>query len=302
MVSVGIDVGGTGVKGVRLGPDGFIEHSSEAPTTAHDPDTIHDTVVRLAKELGVSPEVPLGVAVAGFIDPTRRLVQFSPNIAWTNRPLASELEESLGVSVVLENDANAACFGEFHRGAGAGATSLAMFTLGTGVGGAVMDGGRLLVGSTGMAGELGHLPIAGNTKSCGCGATGCLETLASGTAIVDRVRELIHQPQAGADEVTEFLRTDESLRNEVFDGVATALAQAIIVVKAVTNPERVVIGGGVMEKSGDVLLERIRQRVSDAISGGFYPAAPDIVAAALGNRAGGIGAALLAAAHHEATL
>jgi glucokinase len=292
--SVGIDVGGTGIKGVRLDDDGVIVDQVADQTTADDPDALVATIISQASRLGVSPEVPLGVAVAGFLDPERRIVQFSPNISWRNRALARELGDALGVSPTLENDANAACYGEYRQGAGRGATALAMFTLGTGVGGAVMESGRLLVGSTGTGGELGHIPIIRDGLVCGCGLSGCLETVASGTAIVARVREYSGRPGATPDEVTELLHADLSLRDRVFSDVADALAKAIVTLRAVTNPDTVVIGGGVIDRAGSLLLDMISQRVNEGLAGAFFSATPRVVAATLGNRAGGIGAALLA--------
>lgn len=294
MFSVGIDVGGTGIKGVRLADDGVIVDSADDPTTPHDPDTLVATIIAQARRLGVGPEVPLGVAVAAFVDPTRQVVQFSPNISWTNRALVQELADALGVPVVLENDANAACYGEYRQGAGGDATTLAMFTLGTGVGGAVMESGHLFVGSFGMAGELGHMPVVSDGAVCGCGLSGCLETVASGTAIVARVKELSGSPHATPDDVTEMLRMDDVLRDRVFTEVADALAHAIVTLRAVTNPDTVVIGGGVMDRSGSVLLDMISDKVSERLSSASFSAAPAIVAATLGNRAGSIGAALLA--------
>ena len=294
MFSVGIDVGGTGIKGVRLDDDGVIVDSANDITTPHDPDTLVATIISQARQLGAGPGVPVGVAVAGFLDPARQVVQFSPNISWTNRPLVDELTRALGVSVALENDANAACYGEYRRGAGRHSTTLAMLTLGTGVGGAVMESGRFLVGSSGIAGELGHIPIDPNGVVCGCGLSGCLETIASGTAIVARVRQLTGSPQATADEVTEVLQTDSGLRDGVFADVADAVAQAIVTLRAVTNPDTVVMGGGVMDRSGALLLDMISQRVTERLSGASFSAIPNVVQATLGNRAGGIGAALLA--------
>lgn len=298
MLSVGIDVGGTGIKGVRLDSDGTIVDHAEDPTTPHDPDTLVGTIIAQARRLGAGPGVPVGVAVAAFVDPTRQVVQFSPNISWTNRALVQELTDALGVSVVLENDANAACYGEYRLGAGRDATTLAMFTLGTGVGGAVMESGHLLVGSFGVAGELGHMPVVTDGVVCGCGLSGCLETIASGTAIVARVRELSGSHHATFDEVTDILRNDEALRGRVFSEVADALAHAILTVRVVTNPDTVVIGGGVMDRSGSILLDMVSQAVSKLLSNASFAAAPKIVAATLGNRAGGIGAALLA--RHQA--
>jgi glucokinase len=292
--SIGIDVGGTGIKGVRVDGEGVIVDEVSDLTTADDPDTMVATIVSQARRLGVTPGVPLGVAVAAFVDPERRVVQFSPNISWTNRALLQELTDELGVPVVLENDANAACYGEYRLGAGRDAKTLAMFTLGTGVGGAVMESGRLLVGSSGIAGELGHIPIVSDGLVCGCGLSGCLETIASGTAIVARVREMTGTPDATADQVTDLLRADQSLSHTIFSGVADAVAQAIVTLRVVTNPGTVVIGGGVMDRSGTILLDMISERVRRRLESSSFDATPRVVAATLGNRAGGIGVALLA--------
>jgi glucokinase len=302
VVSVGIDVGGTGIKGVRLDDNGLIVEQAESPTTADDPDALVETIIAQARQLGAAPGIPLGIAVAAFVDPDRRVVQFSPNISWSQRPLADDVEQALGVGVVLENDANATCFGEYRQGAGRGASTLAMFTLGTGVGGAIMESGQILVGSSGIAGELGHIPSVAHGRRCGCGLFGCLETIASGTAIVGRVRELTGQLDATSDEVTEMLRADSALRDEVFVAVADALSHAIVTLRAVVNPDTVIIGGGVMDRSGDALLRPVIDRVGARLGEAFFPATPRVVAATLGNRAGAIGAALLAADQASATL
>lgn len=294
MAAVGIDVGGTTIKGVRLVDDGTIDATASTPTPSHDPDKLVSTLVHQALELGVGEGSVLGVAVAAFLDPTRRIVQFSPNISWANRPLASELEDILGVRVVLENDANAACFGEYRQGSGIGARSLAMFTLGTGVGGALMVGGELIVGSSGIAGELGHLVTVGGTSRCGCGARGCLETVASGTAILTQVRHLTGRHDAGPDEATDILMSSHSVRGRVLGEVADALADAIVTIRTVTNPDAVIIGGGVVDSAGHELVERIRQRVEQKLAGLFFSSSPTVLEATLGNQAGGIGVALLA--------
>lgn len=274
--------------------DGFDDQGADVASASDNPDLLVATIVNQARGLGAGPGVPVGVAVAAFVDPTRRLVQFSPNISWAMRPLADELEGHLGGSVVLENDANAACYGEYHRGAGKGSGSLAMFTLGTGVGGAVMVDGQLLVGAQGAAGELGHLPCASSDFRCGCGGVGCLETVASGTAIVRRVRELTGSREASFDDVTALLTAHADLRSKIFDEVGYALAQAIVAVQAIANPDTVILGGGVMDRSGPGLLDAVRGQLANLLSQQHFSRAPQVIPAALGNRAGAVGAALLA--------
>ena len=291
-------MGGTGVKGVVWRSDGTTGHTQEAASTPDNPELLVSTIIDQARALGAGPETPVGVAVAGFLDPTRRLVQFSPNIIWTMRPLAQEMEDALGVAVVLENDANAACYAEYQRGAGRGATSLAMFTLGTGVGGAVMVDGHLLVGSRGAAGELGHLPAHPGGRRCGCGGVGCLETVASGTAIMSRVQELTGVVGTSPDHVTAVLTENPDLRQQIFDEVGSALARAIVAVQAVTNPDTVILGGGVMDRSGTELCDAVSHHLDRELSSRHFSLAPQVVQASLGNRAGAIGAALLAAHRH----
>lgn len=295
---IGIDIGGTQIKGLRL-RGSTVEHAVSTPTPADDPEALVDAVVDQIVELRHSPNDSVGVAVAAFLDPTRRIVTFSPNIAWSTVPLAEILASRVGGPVVLENDANAACYAEFAMGSGQGSSSLAMLTLGTGVGGAVMVDGQLVTGASGVAGELGHLPLGPGSRPCGCGGVGCVETVASGTAIVSRVREYLGKPDATADDVASALDSDSSLRDVVLRDVGEALARSILTLHRVTNPQRVIIGGGVMERSGEAILAAIAQASKALTVGSHGDTWPEVVPAALGNRAGGIGAALLA--RHQAT-
>lgn len=293
MAHIGIDIGGTHIKGIRF--DGTtIQHSVTSPTPADDPEALIDEVVAQILDLQDSDTTPVGVAVAAFLDAARKTVTFSPNIAWSNVPLAEILERRVGTRIVLENDANAACYGEYVLGAGQGTSQLAMLTLGTGVGGAIMVDGRLVTGGTGVAGELGHLPLGSGAKTCGCGAAGCVETVASGTAIVARVRQLVGKPDATADEVTEVLEGDAAVRSDVLREVGEVLAKTIITLHRVTNPQRVVIGGGVMERSGGHIIEAINDAAGHLLTSRADTKWPELVPATLGNRAGGFGAGLLA--------
>lgn len=291
---VGIDVGGTSVKGVRLGDRGTILHEAVAPTTPHDANTLVRTIVDLARELQSDTAGAVGVAVAGFLDRDRSIIQFAPNIAWANRPLKNELEQMLQVPVLLENDANAAALAEYHLGAGKAATSLVMFTLGTGVGGAIVHEGRLLTGHHGVAGELGHLIVLGGERECGCGRRGCLETVASGTAMVDTVREHASMQEVTSDEVITALRADRSLQERLLGGVASGLADAISVLQTVLDPHVVIFGGGVVDRAGALLLPYVERALKERTRSQHFPIQPELRLAELGNRAGAIGAALVA--------
>ena len=293
MAEIGIDIGGTQIKGLRL-RDSMVESTLTTPTPGTDPEALIDAVVDQIVQLRESVADPVGVAVAAFLDQTRRRVMFSSNISWSNVPFADILEERTGSRVVLENDANAACYGEYVMGAGRGSPALAMVTLGTGVGGAVMVDGHLITGGSGVAGELGHLPLGPGSRTCGCGVVGCVETVASGTAIVARVREHLGSADATAGDVATALEKDQGLRDMVLRDVGQALARTILTLHRVTNPERVIIGGGVMDRSGDYILAAIDSQASQLMAGSQVADWPQVVSATLGNQAGGIGAALLA--------
>jgi len=300
VASIGIDIGGTHIKGLRL-RGSTVERMVSTPTPATDPESLIDAVVDQIVELRESPDDAVGVAVAAFLDSTRRRVTFSPNIFWSNVSLADILDSRVGGRVVVENDANAACYGEYAMGSGQGATSLAMLTLGTGVGGAVMVDGQLVTGASGVAGELGHLPLGPGSRTCGCGGVGCVETVASGSAIVARVRERAGIAEATPDDIVTVLEKDPALRESVLHDVGEALARTILTLHRVTDPERVILGGGVMDRSGEYILAAIEQAARALVAGSQGTEWPLVVPATLGNRAGGIGAALLARETANAT-
>lgn len=295
MYALGVDLGGTRIKSGVVDADGVV-HDFGSVATPGNPDDIVDavaqSVTRLRGDHGISQ---VGVAVAAFLDPTRAHIELSPNIDWADRPLRQELGDRLGLPVVLENDANAAGYAEAVRGAGQGAHPVVMLTLGTGVGGAVVVDGRPLVGARGVAGELGHVIVEPGGVQCGCGQQGCLETVSSGTAIRAHVSTLTGTAVTDATQLEQVLASDRSVREAVLARVARGLVQGIVQIQAVVDPEVLVLGGGVAEKLGDVLMEAVRVAGSELLVGRRSRAFPDIRLAQLGNEAGVLGAALLAA-------
>jgi glucokinase len=290
----GIDIGGTKIAAGLVSAEGELSARIERPTAPGDPEAIISTVVEMVAELDGDQVLPaLGVAAAAFLDRTRHRVYFAPNIAWSDFPLSDVLEERLGRPVTLENDANAAGWAEFQFGAARRAHSMVMLTMGTGVGGAIVEDGRLLVGGFGAAGELGHIIIQPDGLLCGCGNRGCLEQYASGTALMREAREDFGNAELSSDQMTELLVSGNSVALGVLDRVCDAMGRGITSLVAVTDPEVVVIGGGVA-KAGEL--------VSDLITAAFrrhYGAydrrpVPRIVVATMGNSAGVIGAADLA--------
>ena len=229
----------------------------------------------------------------------------APNLhAIEGIPLKDELEERTGLTATVENDANAAAWGEFRFGAGSEVDHLIFLTLGTGVGGGVISHGILLRGAQGAGGELGHVTIQATGPRCGCGNRGCLEALASGTAIQRRAREVANQRPASAlgrlgierqvlgEDVTELAREGDEAAISVLEETGTWLGIGLAGFVNVFNPKVVAIGGGVVG-AGDLILEPARREVHlRAMS----PARDfvEIKEATLGPESGVLGAAALA--------
>jgi len=292
--SLGIDIGGTSIKAGIVGPRGLEGEIRQVPTPSH-PDAIIDTTLALAKSFPVQPTV--GVAVAAFLDPARTHVEFSPNIAWDGRPLRHELEEGLQLPVVLENDANAAGYGEYVLGAGQQASPMVMLTLGTGVGGAVILDGKLLAGARGVAGELGHIVVNPGGAVCGCGQRGCVETVSSGTALMTMARQALGIEINSTHALKQALVDAPELRKTLLNTMAEGIIGALLQIQAVVDPALSVIGGGVTERLGAELFDALDRLKDDALDRRRSVAFPPIVPAELGNSAGIIGAGLLAQRH-----
>lgn len=296
MHSVGVDIGGTTIKAARVTDNGQLEDLTTRPTPAN-PDDLVDAVVEL---LGHYPaELSAGVAVAAFLDSGRRQVVMSPNISWSNRPLAEELEQRSGRRVHLENDANAAGWAEFRAGAGKGSHSMVMLTLGTGVGGAVIIGDRLIDGSRGLAAELGHIVVEPGGRVCGCGQRGCVETVSSGTAMMRSVADAIGRPIDSPEVLESELAADSALRHVVVDTVAQGIVLALINLQAVIDPEVAVIGGGVADRLGPELMDSLGRAHSELGASRRSTAFPELRQAQMGNQAGIVGAGLLARPDHH---
>ena len=298
--ALGLDIGGTKIAGARVAPSGEVIASTSRPTTADNPEGILDALADIATELGGSDIAPVaGLAVAAFLNRERDSIFFSPNIAWSNFPLKTAAEKRMGMSVVLENDANAAGWGEFRFGAAQDVSSMVMLTVGTGVGGALVDDGRLIVGGFGMAAELGHIIIEPGGRLCGCGNYGCLEQYASGTALMRDARERLGQDSLTQAELTDLIQQGNPDALDSVESIAHALGRGIASLVAVTDPELIVIGGGVAS-AGDLLLRPIRESFHSTYGAATKRPVAEIVVATMGNTAGVVGAAELARAHARA--
>jgi glucokinase len=313
--AIGIDIGGTKIAGGLVDELGGIGRFERVPTDASDSAAIEQAIVSMIEDLAGGERLPVGVAAPGFIDASQSTVYYTPNIPWRNEPLRERLEERLHLPVVIDNDANAAGWAEFRFGAGRLVSDMVMLTSGTGVGGAVIAGDRLLRGGFGAAGELGHLRVVPNGILCGCGARGCIEQYGSGRALQRMAEAIADAGGIGAALAAERARSGGVLEGSTIGrlvqegdpGAVAALAelgswlgQACASLGVVLDPQLFVIGGGVAE-AGDRLLGPVRQAYADHLPArGFHPEAVFAVAE-LGNEAGVVGAADLARLHEDPT-
>ncbi|CAA9331102.1 MAG: Glucokinase [uncultured Nocardioidaceae bacterium] len=312
MDALGIDVGGTKVAAGVVTPEGQVVHTVRAHTPGRDRSSraVEDAIVDVARQLAAVHRVSaVGIGAAGFIDAAGSSVAFSPHVAWRNEPLRDALESRLGLSVVVDNDANTAARAEYRFGAARGHRQALCVTLGTGIGGALLVDGLVFRGAHGMAGEFGHMQVVPDGRPCECGNRGCWEQYVSGRSLVRRAGDLIRSssPAAAAfrgnlgddptrlagQAVTAAARAGDStatgLLAEAGDWLGTGLAN----LSAAFDPGVIVVGGGLAE-AGDLLLEPARAALRRRLVGRGYRPEPAVVPAALGVDAGLIGAADLA--------
>ena len=256
----------------------------------------------------------VGIGVAGLIDSSRSRVIFAPNLGWVEEPLRQQVERAVGLPTVIENDANAAAWGEYRFGAGRnrGDRDLVMVTVGTGIGGGIVLGGALQRGANGIGAEFGHLRLVPDGRLCGCGRHGCWEQYASGNALVRTARGLAaeRRPEAsvmlglgdGTPEgvqgphVTEAAERGDEVAIEAFEVAGAWLARGMVEVATLLDPAAFVIGGGVVE-AGDLLLGPAKREYAAQLVARAQRPMTDIIAAELGNLAGIVGAADLARDH-----
>ncbi|MEY4970900.1 MAG: hypothetical protein RLZZ277_1131 [Actinomycetota bacterium] len=309
--TIGIDVGGTKVLGGVVGTDGKVLTTSRRDTPREGGSALTQTIADVALELAAQyPVTAVGLSAAGFVSSDRKTMLATPNIAgWNGVQLDAELTALINLPVVLENDANAAAWGERTFGAGKGKQNMLMVTVGTGVGGGIIVNGQLLRGAFGIAAEIGHLRVLPEGHLCGCGARGCFEQYASGNALLRHAREAIAaSPDLARNllsrgdgtlegltgrAITDAAREGDQVAISAFNTTAQWLGAGIASLSVILDPECVVIGGGVVD-AGEILLAPTRAAMERYMPfAGKHPY-PEIIAATLGNEAGLVGAADLA--------
>jgi glucokinase len=268
-------------------------------------------IADVVKELSSAhPIDAIGIGAAGWIDAARSTVLFAPNLAWRNEPLREKISQAVGLPVVVENDGNVAAWAEFQFGAARDAhDSMALFTVGTGIGGGLIIHGQLVRGAHGIAGEMGHTVIVADGLPCGCGRRGCIEQYASGKALVRFAKAgALGQPddagrllalaggvveQINGPMVTRAARDGDPVALAAFEQIGHWLGIAMADCVQVVDPQVIVIGGGVID-AGELLLQPARRGFEAALAQrGRLPVA-EIRGALLGNVAGVVGAADLA--------
>lgn len=313
--ALGVDLGGTKIAVAAVTEAGTIVHEARASTQADSgPATVVDRIAATVRQVleGLGPKArpvePIGVGVPGQLDSDRHVVLSAPNLpGWSDFALAEALSQRLdGRPILLENDANLAALAEHAFGAGRHAEDLILLTLGTGVGGGLVLNGRLVRGAHGWAGELGHLILDPEGPACGMGHRGCLESLASGTAIardararlrgqgMERLRALVDADpeRVTAELVEQAARDGDPGCQELFVMAGRHLGIGIASYVLAFDPAVVVVGGSVV-RAGALLLDPLRETARAAL----FPAGAEalrIVTTELGGRAGVLGAALLA--------
>lgn len=298
-VVAAVDVGGTRVKASLVDEHGQ-EHravTTATPSGMADPGraapAVEDVVRRLLADASAALGADLqacGVVVPGLVDETAGIARWSANLGWRDLPLAQPLVELLGVPVAIGHDVRAGLQAESAWGAAQGQDDVLFVPLGTGIAGALKVDGRVLQGG-GYAGELGHVQVDPAGPVCGCGARGCLEAVSSAAAIeaAYAVAAGLDQPLA-ATEVADLVRDGDRVAASVWDHAVSTLARAVVMTVTLTGVDLVLVGGG-LAQAGGLLLEPLRRGVRAGLT---FQRPVRVEAAALGDRAGCLGAAWLA--------
>lgn len=310
---VGIDLGGTTVKCALARSDGTLESESSIRTDSHRGpndvlERIGNHVLEMVDQVGEKPTA-LGMGAPGLVDIHNGVTRYLPNLTthWQDIPAADILSKKIGCEVRLLNDVRTATLGELAYGVGRSAKTMVFMAIGTGIGGGIVIDGKLRLGPLGAAGEIGHQTIDPNGPMCGCGNHGCLETMASGTALAaEGVRLMLMglapnlhdavngDPANVTAEVMSQVADDDAPVKDAILQAATFLGIGISNVITVVHPELVVIGGGVA-KMGPLLLDHIREDVYRRIGRLFPTDDIEIAASQLGAKCGVLGAVALAA-------
>ncbi|WP_173264621.1 ROK family protein [Streptomyces pacificus] len=296
---IALDVGGTGIKAALVGPDGTVLHDSRRATgREHGPEAVVETILGFAAELRAHGEQrygqgasAAGVAVPGIVDTANGTAVYAANLGWRDLPLRALLAARLGgLPVALGHDVRTGGLAEGRVGAGRGTERFLFVPLGTGIAGAIGIGGAIEEGAHGCAGEIGHIVVRPGGPECGCGRRGCLETLASASAVSRAWAAASGDPEADAADCAKAVDSGDEAAARVWREAVDALADGLVTALTLLDPGTLIIGGGLAE-AGETLFAPLRAAVEARIT---FQQPPSIVPAALGDTAGCLGAGLLA--------
>jgi glucokinase len=295
-VVIGVDIGGTSIKGVLTGRDGVPRVRLDRSTPVGDGvDAVVEAIVDVAARLGDAAgvdAVPVGVGLVmpGVVDRAEGIARWSANIGWRDLPIRALVGGRLGLPVVIEHDVRAAGLAEVSGGAARGLREVLFVSIGTGLAGALVTGGAVVDGAAGLAGEIGHLPVFPDGEECACGQRGCAEAYASAASVARRYARASGNSSVPAEVVLARAGEGDDHARAVWDDAVTALSRVILGVVLLADPEVIVLGGG-MAAAGARLIDPIGEQLRQALT---WRTPPPVLVSRFGSEAGARGAALLA--------
>jgi glucokinase len=308
-LTIGVDIGGTKIAAGVVDEEGSILETVQVPTPP-SPEGVVDAIVEAVRQVSTGHQIEaVGIGAAGYVDDKRATVLFAPNIYWRHEALKDKVEQRVGLPVVVENDANAAAWGEYRFGAGQGHSDVICITLGTGLGGGIIIGNKLRRGRFGVAAEFGHVRVVPDGLLCGCGSQGCWEQYASGRALVRYARQRANATPENARillglgdgtvegvegrHISAAARQGDPVAVDSFRELARWVGAGLADLASLFDPSAFIVGGGVSDE-GELVLDPIRKSFRRWLIGGEWRPHAQVLAAQLGGKAGLVGAADLA--------
>ncbi|TJZ50934.1 ROK family glucokinase [Streptomyces piniterrae] len=308
-LTIGVDIGGTKIAAGVVDEEGSILETCTVPTPQAT-DALTEAIADAVRKVGADHQIEaVGIGAAGYVDEKRATVLFAPNIDWRHEPLKDKVEQRVGLPVVVENDANAAAWGEYKFGAGQGHSDVICITLGTGLGGGIIIGNKLRRGRFGVAAEFGHIRVVPDGLLCGCGSQGCWEQYASGRALLRYARQRAFATPESAQillglgdgtsegiqgkHVSEAARKGDPVAIDSFRELARWAGAGLADLASLFDPSAFIVGGGVSDE-GELVLDPIRKSFRRWLVGNQWRPHAQVLAAQLGGKAGLVGAADLA--------
>ncbi|MCB5910667.1 ROK family glucokinase [Streptomyces pinistramenti] len=308
-LTIGVDIGGTKIAAGVVDEEGSILETCTVPTPPAT-DELTEAIADAVRTVGAAHRIEaVGIGAAGYVDEKRATVLFAPNIDWRHEPLKDKVEQRVGLPVVVENDANAAAWGEYRFGAGQGHSDVICITLGTGLGGGIIIGNKLRRGRFGVAAEFGHIRVVPDGLLCGCGSQGCWEQYASGRALLRYARQRAFATPENAAvllalgdgtsegiegrHISEAARQGDPVAIDSFRELARWAGAGLADLASLFDPSAFIVGGGVSDE-GELVLDPIRKSFRRWLVGNQWRPHAQVLAAQLGGKAGLVGAADLA--------